>query len=108
MEKCRPLPVYQKPRPVVTKNFFALLRVIPMEGVEVCGETLSSDNNLDKGRPPLIVLTSEASLLRLQKGLKAVVTREFFRNTASSTRITAKSMADYKAIHNLLNQKGSY
>jgi hypothetical protein len=38
--------------------------------------------------------------------LKAVVTREFFRNTASGTRITTKSMADCKTIQNLLSQKG--
>jgi hypothetical protein len=56
MEKCRPLLVYQKPRPVVTKNFFAPLRVLPMEGAEVCDETPSSDNNVEKGKPPLIVL----------------------------------------------------
>jgi hypothetical protein len=51
-EKCRPLPVYQKPRPVVTKNFFALLVAVPIEGAEVCDETPSSGNNLEKGRPP--------------------------------------------------------
>jgi hypothetical protein len=33
-EKCRPLPVYQKPRPVITKNFFAPLSPVPMEGEE--------------------------------------------------------------------------
>jgi hypothetical protein len=39
--------------------------------------------------------------------LKAVVTGEFFfRITASGPRITTKSMADYKNIQNLLNQKG--
>jgi hypothetical protein len=39
--------------------------------------------------------------------LKAIVTGEFFvRNTASGTRITTKSMADYKTIQNLLSQKG--
>jgi hypothetical protein len=53
-EKCRPLPVYQKPRPVVTKNFFAPLRAISMEGAEMCDETPSLDNNLEKGRPPPI------------------------------------------------------
>jgi hypothetical protein len=74
VEKCRPLPVYQKPRPMVTKNFFALLRAVPMEGVEVCDETPSSDNNLEKGRPPPIFLTSEVTHLSLQKNLKTVVT----------------------------------
>jgi hypothetical protein len=38
--------------PVVTKDFFAPLRAVPVEGTEVCGEIPSSDNNLDKGRPP--------------------------------------------------------
>jgi hypothetical protein len=103
-EECRPLP---KPRPMVIKNFFAPRRAVPMEGVEMCGETPSSDNSLDKGRPPPIVLTSEVNLLSLQKDLKAVVTGElFFRNTVSSTRITTKSKADYKTIQNLLGQKG--
>jgi hypothetical protein len=101
-EKCRPLPVYQKPRPVVTKNYFAPLRTVPMEGAEECDETPSSHNNLEKGRPPPIVLTSEVNLLSLQKDLKAVVTGDFsFRNTASGTRITTKSMAYYKTIQNL-------
>jgi hypothetical protein len=78
-----------------------------MEGEEVFGETSASDSNLDKGRPPPIVLTSEVNLLSLQKDFKTVVTGEFFfRNTASGTRITTKSMADYKAIQNLLSQKG--
>jgi hypothetical protein len=65
-------------RPVVTKNLFAPLRAIPMEGAEMCGETPSSDN-LEKGRPPPIVLTSEVNFLSLQKYLKAVVTGEFFQ-----------------------------
>jgi hypothetical protein len=45
-EKCRPLSVYQKPRPVVKENFFAPLRAVPMQGAEVCDETTSLDNNL--------------------------------------------------------------
>jgi hypothetical protein len=78
-----------------------------MEGAEVCDETPSVYNNLEKGRPPPIVLTSEVNLLSLQKDLKAVVTGEFFmRNIASGPRITTKSMADYKTIQNLLSQKG--
>jgi hypothetical protein len=106
-EKCRPLQVYQKPRPVVTKNFFAPLRAVPMEGAEVCDETPSSDNNLEKGRPLPIILTSEVNILSLQEDLKAVVTEEFFfQNTASGTRITTKSMADCKTIQNRLSQKG--
>jgi hypothetical protein len=34
-DNSRPLPVYQKPRPVAIKNFFAPLRAVPMEGAEV-------------------------------------------------------------------------
>jgi hypothetical protein len=41
-EKSRPLPVYQKPRPMVTKNFFALLRAVPMEGAEVTKNDLQT------------------------------------------------------------------
>jgi hypothetical protein len=58
----------------VTKNFFAPLKAVPMEGAEVCDETPSLDKNLEKGRPPTIVLTSEVNLLSLQKDLKAVGT----------------------------------
>jgi hypothetical protein len=61
---------------------------------------------LKKADHPAIVLTSEVNLLSLQKDLKAVVTGEFFRNSASGTRITTKSVADYKTIQNLLSQKG--
>jgi hypothetical protein len=106
-EKYRPLPVYRKPRPVVTKNFFAPLTAVSMEAAEVCDETTFLDNNVQNVRPPPIVLTSEVNFLSLQKYLKAVVAREFFfRNTASGTPITTKSMGDYKTIQNLLSQKG--
>jgi hypothetical protein len=71
----------------------------------VCGETSTSDNNLEKGRPPPIFRTSEVNLLSLQKDLKAFVTGEFYRNTTSDTRITTKSVADYKAVRNHLSQK---
>jgi hypothetical protein len=71
-DKFRPLPVYQKPRPVATKNFFAPLRAVSMEGTEASDEGKSS-GNIDKGRPPPIVLPSEANL-SLQKDLKTVVT----------------------------------
>jgi hypothetical protein len=77
-----------------------------VESGEVCGETTSSDNNLDKGRPPPIILTFEVNLPSLQKDLEALVTGEFFCwNTASGTRIITESMADYKALQNFLSQK---
>jgi hypothetical protein len=77
-----------------------------MDCAEVSDEGPSTEDNTDKGRPPPIFLTSEANLLSLQKGLNAVVTGEFFRNTASGTRITTESMTDYKATQNLLSKKG--
>jgi hypothetical protein len=90
-----------------TKNYFAPLRAVPMEGAEVCGETPSSGKNLVKGRPTPIVLSSEVNFLSLQKELKVVVTGKFFfRNTTSGTWITTKSMADYKTMQNLLSQRG--
>jgi hypothetical protein len=70
MDKSRPLPVYQKPRPVAIKIFFAPLRAVPMEGAEVSDEASSSENT-DKGRPPPTVLTSEANLLSLQRSYKS-------------------------------------
>jgi hypothetical protein len=51
-EKCRPLTVYQKPRAVVTKNFYAPLRAVPTEGAKLCDKTPSSQYNLVKGRSP--------------------------------------------------------
>jgi hypothetical protein len=91
---------------VVTKIFFVSLRAVPMTDAEVCGETPSSGYNLDIGRPHSIVPTSELNLLALEKNLMAVLTWEFFRNTASSAQNTTKSMAAHKAIQNLLIQKG--
>jgi hypothetical protein len=107
-EISRPLPVYQKPRPVITKNFFAPLRAVPMDGEEKCDERKSSsDERLDKGRSPTIILTSEAKFFSLQKKLKIVVTGEFyFRNTTSGIRITTRNMTDYRATQHLLNKKG--
>jgi hypothetical protein len=91
-EKSRPFPVYQKPRPVVTRDSFAPLTAVPMDGAEASNEGTSPTNEtLDKGKPPSVLLTSEANLLSLQKELKNVVTGEyFFRNTASVTWITTK------------------
>jgi hypothetical protein len=53
---------------VAIKNFFTPLRVVAMEGAEVSDEASFSEN-IDKARPPPIVLTSEANLLSLQKDL---------------------------------------
>jgi hypothetical protein len=37
---------------VITKNFFASLRAVTMEGAEVCDETPSLNNNLEKADQP--------------------------------------------------------
>jgi hypothetical protein len=47
-DKSRPLPVYQKSRPVAIKNFFAPLRAVPVEAAEVSDEASSSQNILTK------------------------------------------------------------
>jgi hypothetical protein len=44
-----------------------------------------------KGKPSPIILTSEASLISLQTELKRVLSWEFFRSTATGTRITTKN-----------------
>jgi hypothetical protein len=77
-----------------------------MDGARVSDEGPSTEENNDKGRPPPIVLSSEPNLLTIRKVLKAVVTEEFFRNTAFGTHITTESMTVYKATQNLSNQKG--
>jgi hypothetical protein len=52
-------------------------------------KTPRTNDSLDKGRPPLIILSSEANLISLQRELKSVVSGEFFfRNTATRNRIT--------------------
>jgi hypothetical protein len=55
-------PIYQNPWPMVTNNYFAPLRDLHVETVELSGEgsftTVSETNHsLDKGRPPPTVLT---------------------------------------------------
>jgi hypothetical protein len=49
-------------------------------------------------RPPPIVLTSAANLIRLQK-LKGVARQNFeLRNTRTGTRVVTKDMVDYQAV----------
>jgi hypothetical protein len=51
------------------------------------------------GRPPPIILTSEANLIQLQKQLKNVVKGDFeFRSTRNGTRVVTKGMADFEAV----------
>jgi hypothetical protein len=49
-----------------------------------------------ESRPPPIILTSEANMICLQREIKRVVGGEFFRNTATGTRITTKRRVAYK------------
>jgi hypothetical protein len=82
-----------------------------MENAETGSErnstkTPGTNENTDKGRPHLLVLTSDANLISLQRELKSVVSGEFlFRNTATGTRITTKSMVDYNATQKLLTEQ---
>jgi hypothetical protein len=79
------------------------------DGAEVSSEgtscTLQTKKFLHKGGPSSIVPASEANLRSLQKELKVVVIGEFFQNIASGNRITTKSMADCRAIQNLVTLK---
>jgi hypothetical protein len=61
-------------------------------------ETPGTNESTGKGRPSPIALTSQANLISLQRKLKIVVSWEFFRNTATETRITTKSMVDRNAL----------
>jgi hypothetical protein len=50
-----------------------------------------------KGRPPTIVLTSEAKLISLQRKLNSVVSVEFFHSSVTGTRITTTIIANVSA-----------
>jgi hypothetical protein len=57
-----------------------------------------------RGRPPPIILTSQANLIQLQKQLKNVVKGDFeFRNTRNGTRVITKVMADFEAVKSHLS-----
>jgi hypothetical protein len=91
---------------VATNNFFVPLRDLPMENVETGSEGNSTkifgtSETTGKGRPPLVVLISDANLIGLQRELKSVMSGEFFiRNTATRNRITTKSTVDCNTIKN--------
>jgi hypothetical protein len=79
----RPPPIYHNPWLVAINNFFAPLRDLPMANVETSSkensnETPGTNESIGKGRPPPIVLTSEANLIGLQRELSSVVSSEFF------------------------------
>jgi hypothetical protein len=109
-KKKRPPPAHPNARPVATNNFFAPLRDLPMENADTGSEGNSTERpgtngSPGKGRTSPVVLTSEANLISLQRELKSVVSGEFlFRNTATGTRITTKSMVDYNAVQKFITE----
>jgi hypothetical protein len=85
------------PKHTATNNFFAPLRDLPVANAEMASngnplKHLEQMRVCAKGRPPLIIITPKANLISLQRELKSAVSREFFRNTATGTRITTKSI----------------
>jgi hypothetical protein len=99
------------PWQVAMNNFFALLRDLRMKNVETGSErnstkTGGTNESTGKGRPSLIVLTSEANLINLQRELKTVMNGEFFFwNTAVGSWLTTKRMVDYNTIQKFLTKK---
>jgi hypothetical protein len=69
----------------------------PSAGAEA---TANEETVPDKtGRPPPIILTSQANLIQLQKQLKNVVKGDFeFRSTRNGTRVVTKGMAVFEAV----------
>jgi hypothetical protein len=94
------------PRAVAaTRNYFAPLRTTEMDTAEndAEGEHAAEEQqqapSLVAGRPPPIVLTSDANLILLQKQLKGLVKGSFeFRSTRNGIQVITKEMADYSAI----------
>jgi hypothetical protein len=86
---------------VVTRNYFAKLRVSDMD-TDSANTEASPDEAAapaKRGRPPPIVLTSAANLILLQTQLKGVVSENFeFRSTRNGTRVIKRSMADFKSV----------
>jgi hypothetical protein len=84
-----------------------------MENKKACREgnstkTPGTSESTGEGRPPPVVITSEANLISLQRELRSVVSAVFFfRNTATGTRVTAKSIVDYNAMQKFLTEKKS-
>jgi hypothetical protein len=105
-----PPPTYQNTLPVATNNFFAPLRDLAMENAQMGNErnftkTPGTNECPDKCRLSLIELTLQANIFSPQRELKRVVIGEFFRNTATGTRITTKSMVDQNVIQKFLTEK---
>jgi hypothetical protein len=89
------------PKQVVTKrNFFAPLRATMDTDSSVTeGSTPEEAVPGKAGRPPTIVLTSNTSLIHLQRRLNNEAKGDFdFRNTKNGTRVITKSMTDFEAV----------
>jgi hypothetical protein len=61
-------------------------------------ETPVTNESTGKGRPPPIIITSEAKLISLQRELKCCKQGVLLQNTATGTQITIKSIVDHNAI----------
>jgi hypothetical protein len=85
---------------VPTRNIFAPPRGKYGHGFLRCRATANEETVPGKaGRPPPIILTSQANLIQLQKQLKNVVKGDFeFRSTRNGTRVVTNGMADIKAV----------
>jgi hypothetical protein len=110
--KTSPTGVSYPPKTVVTRNFFAPLRVAEMDTESSTTEGSPYEESAvgKRGRPPPIVLTSATNLIQLQKQLKNVVEDNFeFQTTRNGTRVTTKSLADFQSIKAYFeNQRLSY
>jgi hypothetical protein len=93
---------------VPTRNFFVPLRSTEMEadhGNDVDDSTKGQQQQAlssQAGRLPPIILTSQVSLIQLQRQLKDLLKGSFeFRSSSSSnrTRIVMKEVADFSAIY---------
>jgi hypothetical protein len=85
---------------VTTQNVFSPLRA-PMDTDSAGAEATVNEETVPgkTGRPPPIILTSQANLIQLQKQPKNVVKGDFeFRSTRNGTRVVTKGMADFEAV----------
>jgi hypothetical protein len=82
------------------------MKNVETDSAENSTKTAETNESPDKVRPHPIVLTSEANLVNLQRKLKSVVSwKFFFRNSATGTQFTVKSMVDCSAIRKFLTEK---
>jgi hypothetical protein len=94
---------------VAVNNFFVPLRDLHMKSEETSSEENSNNKrgtneSTGKGRPFLVILTTEANLINLQRELKTIMNGELW-NIAIGSWITTKSTMDYNAVQKFLTKK---